>query len=217
MSKTAGFTVTVFASCLDPGFNMFSSNITEICTDNLYVDSICEFGETERIKCVCSFESDSPFMVPNCEWELFEQTTTTASSKTVLPDTTEQLSTVLETTEEMTTFFTTVNSTDSTTTFTIDTSTETSFENQYCSENRETYEFDSGKLVCFGGFCELDCHPGTIPARLTNYENGHCSKYSHPKRINCTDVIDHREMKCVSQCGKEVLFFDTKDSKMFYC
>lgn len=185
MSKTAGFTVTVFASCLDPGFGETASNITEVCTDNLYVDSICELSETERIKCVCHFETDSPFMVPNCEWKLIEQSTTTT---TVLPETTEELTTVVETTEIST----------------ISSSTVTPSENQYCSENKETFDFESGKLVCFDGYCELDCDLGTVPARLINHNNGYCSKYSHPKRVNCSDIVDHQQMKCVSQCRSEV-------------
>ena len=184
MSKSAGFTLSVFASCLEhegfhSGHNVF--NATQECTDELYVDSICDLVDGSKIQCLCNFNSNSPFMVPKCEWQEYFPITTT------MIETTTKILTTEITTTELTTESTFEMTTENITTSTLD------IFNDYCTTtSSKIYNFLSGKLDCSSdGFCEIECEPGTIPSKLISSEHGRCSKFTHPKKVSCSDVIDH--------------------------
>ena len=197
MSKSAGFTLSVFAQCLEPDsfhFGGIARNATEVCTDEFYVDSICDLEGGSKIQCLCSFNTDSPFMVPKCDWEdYFPMTTTAVETTTTKIITTELLTTEPPTTELPTTELTT----EPTTEFTTENITSSIFDD-YCTSSPKTFNFQLGKLKCLpDGYCQMNCDPGTIPSRLVNSEQGRCSKFTQPKKINCSVIIDHREMKCI--------------------
>ena len=136
------FSLRSIVACFSPpNFSQTSPNITDLCSNELKKDSVCDIGNNQFEICNCNMDvQGSFFVIPECDWDVYETTTEISSTiditTTVL--TTTDLKTTESTTSELITtaeFITTENNENS-----------TNFE-EHCTLDVFQYEADPMKTV----------------------------------------------------------------------
>ena len=153
----------VFAACLDnPDFSQTTVNTTELCSDRLFHNSVCNIGfeaEHDLVGCFCRFEpGTSFFVIPTCSWQNVDSngdviTTTELVTTDSFPSTTTPFLTYPE--ETTTNEF---ENTEPSTTFEPMTNGDID-----CNASNL---LPHGELLCDGTLCQIFCDPGFAPKQL---------------------------------------------------